>query len=262
MKIATYNCNSIRKRLPLVLAWLKSNAPDVMCLQETKVADEEFPLQPFQEAGYHAAFRGMKGYNGVATLTRVRPQAVVHGFHEGPDSEDFRLLQTLVGGVQIINTYVPQGFAIDSPKYQYKLAWFKRLQKYFDAHLKGKRPTVWLGDLNVAPEPIDLANPGPNKNHPCFHEAARQAYKETVAGRFIDVFRMKYPDTVSYTFWDFFTKSFERNKGWRIDHILATPELAKRCAAVQVDLDPRKADAPSDHTVVWATFQIPNRPIQ
>ncbi len=256
MKIATYNCNSIRKRMPIVLDWLKVNQPDVLCLQETKVMDPEFPLAPLQEAGYHVTFRGMKAYNGVATLTKKKPEAVGHGFVEGPDSEDFRLLNTTVNGVQIVNTYVPQGFAIDSPKYQYKLTWFDRLQKYFDKQLKSGRPTVWLGDLNIAPEALDLANPGPNKNHPCFHEVARNAYKATLAGRFVDVYRDKYPDTVSYTFWDFFAKSFERNRGWRIDHILATPPLAKTCSAIEVDLTPRKADMPSDHTVVWANFRL------
>jgi len=256
MKIATYNCNSIRKRMPIVLDWLKANQPDVMCLQETKVVDADFPAQPLRDAGYFVTFRGMKSYNGVATLSKERPDEVVHGFHAGPDSEDFRILQTLVRGVQVINTYVPQGFAIDSPKYQYKLEWFRRLQTYFDAHLKNQRPTVWLGDVNIAPEAIDLANPDRNKKHPCFHEEARNAYKRTLEGRFIDVYRMKYPDTVSYTFWDFFAKSFEHNRGWRIDHILATPELAAKCAIVEVDLIPRKADTPSDHTVVWATFDI------
>src|SRR4051794_29031686 len=104
MKIATFNCNSIRKRIPIVLEWLRANQPDVMCLQETKVVDADFPLQPLQDAGYHVTFRGMKGYNGVATLTKQKPEAVVHGFHEGPDSEDFRILQTLIGGIQVINT--------------------------------------------------------------------------------------------------------------------------------------------------------------
>lgn len=254
MKIATYNCNSIRKRLPIVLDWLKKNSPDVMCLQETKVVDELFPLDPLKVAGYYVTFRGMKGYNGVATLTKQKPEAVVHGFAPGPDSEDFRILQTVVNGIQIINTYVPQGFDVKTPKYQYKLGWFKRLQKYFDSHLKNKRPTIWLGDLNVAPEPKDLANPGPNKDHPCFHEDARKAYKETVQGRFIDVYRQKYPDTISYTFWAMFANAFKNNKGWRIDHILATPDLAAACQDVVVDLAPRAVPEPSDHTVVWATF--------
>lgn len=256
MKIATFNCNSIRKRMPIVLDWLGTNKPDVMCLQETKVTDAEFPLQPLTDAGYHVTFRGMKGYNGVATLSLKKPEKVVHGFREGPDSEDFRILQTLIDGVQIINTYVPQGFAIDSPKFQYKLGWFKQLREYFDAHLSPSSLAVWLGDLNIAPTEIDLANPKPNKDHPCFHESARATYNETVAGRFIDVYRAKYPDTISYTFWDFFSQSFTRNKGWRIDHIMATPALAKLCTDVEVDLAPRRAISPSDHTVVWARFTV------
>lgn len=256
MKIATFNCNSIRKRLPIVLDWLKANTPDVLCLQETKVEDKEFPLQPLIDVGYHVSYRGMKAYNGVATLSLEKPESVVYGFSEGADSEDFRILQTRVKGIQIINTYVPQGFDITTPKYQYKLGWFRRLQTYFDTHLKGKRPTVWLGDLNVAPEPIDLANPGPNAKHPCYHLDARNLYKETVRGRFVDVFRQKYPDRIQYTFWDFFSNSFARNKGWRIDHILATPDLADKCTGVDVDLTPRQTLSPSDHTVVWATFDV------
>ncbi|MFN0118191.1 MAG: exodeoxyribonuclease III [Elusimicrobiota bacterium] len=257
MKIATYNCNSIRKRMPIVLDWLKKNSPDVLCLQETKVVDTDFPLQPLQAAGYHVTFRGMKGYNGVATLTREKPEKVIYGFQDGPDSEDFRLLQVVIGGIQIVNTYIPQGFEIESPKYEYKLNWYERLQKYFDSYLKNKLPTIWVGDLNVAPEPIDLANPIPNKDHPCFHIAAREAYKKTIHNRFVDVYRMKYPDTVSYTFWAMFANAFKNNKGWRIDHILATPDLAKTCTDIQVDLAPRQAPEPSDHTVLWATFKLP-----
>jgi exodeoxyribonuclease III len=256
VKIATYNCNSIRVRMPILLDWLKTNKPDVMCLQETKVVDELFPAQPLIDLGYHVTFRGMKSYNGVATLTRKKPERVVHGFHEGADSEDFRILQTTVDGIQIINTYVPQGFDITSPKYQYKLTWFRRLQKYFDQHLKGKVPTIWLGDLNVAPEPIDLANVATNQKHPCFHVDARAAYKETVKGRFVDVFRDKYPDKVQYTFWAMFANAFKNNKGWRIDHILATPDLARKCVEIETDLKPRAAPTPSDHTVVWARFAL------
>lgn len=255
MKIATMNVNSIRKRMGIVLDWLKINRPDVMCLQETKVVDLDFPLQPLKDVGYHVTFRGMKAYNGVATLSLAKPEKVVHGFCEGPDSEDFRLLQTVIGGVTIINTYIPQGFAIDSPKYQYKLGWYKRLQKYFD-ELNLKKDVVWLGDMNVAPGPLDVHSPEKHLKHPCYHADAQEAYQSTVKGRFVDVFRAKYPTQVQYTFWDFFSNSFATNKGWRIDHIMATPVLAAKCAAVEVDLTPRRAESPSDHTIVWAEFQL------
>ena len=240
--------------MPIVLDWLNANKPDVMCLQETKVVDQDFPLPPLTDAGYHVTFRGMKAYNGVATLSLKKPEKVVHGFHEGPDSEDFRMLQTVINGVMIINTYVPQGYLIDSPKYQYKLGWFKRLQKYFDTHLGPKVPAIWLGDMNVAPSPLDVHSPEKHLKHVCYHEDAQKAYRETVEGRFTDVFRARYPDRIQYTFWDFFANSFATNKGWRIDHIMATPPMAKRCTAVDVDLTPRRAPSPSDHTVLWADF--------
>lgn len=256
MKIATFNCNSVRKRLPIILEWLEKEKPDVLALQETKVQDSEFPEQAFIDAGYQIFYRGMKSYNGVATLTRKGPSEVIYGFTTGPDSEDFRIIQTVVSGVRIINTYVPQGYRPDSEKYQYKLKWFARLRKYFDKHLKGKEPIIWLGDLNVAPEEIDVANPEKNLNDPCFHIDARKEYKKTVEGRFIDVYRMKYPKKVQYTFWDFFRNAYERNRGWRIDHILATPDLAKRCTKVVVDVGPREKPSPSDHTIVWAKFKL------
>ena len=242
--------------MPIILEWLEENEPDVLALQETKVQDHEFPISSFTDAGYHVNFRGMKSYNGVATLSKVKPAEVIHGFSKGADSEDFRLLQTVIKGVRIINTYVPQGSDIESEKYQYKLKWFTRLRKYFDQYLKDKEHVIWLGDLNVAPEPIDVANPERNTLDPCFHIDARTQYKKTVDGRFIDVFRQKYPDRVQYTFWDFFRQAYQRNRGWRIDHILATPDLAKHCVDVGVDLKPREAPSPSDHTVVWAKFKL------
>lgn len=256
MKVATFNCNSVRKRLPIILQWLEKEKPDVLALQETKVQDSEFPAEDFRNAGYFVYFRGMKAYNGVATLTREEPSKVIYGFTTGADAEDFRIIQTVVRGVRIINTYVPQGYRVDSEKYQYKLEWFARLRKYFDKHLKTKEPIIWLGDLNVAPEEMDVANPEKNLKDPCFHMDARREYKKTVEGRFIDVFRLKYPKKVQYTFWDFFRNAYERNRGWRIDHILATPELAKKCTKVVVDVEPREKPSPSDHTVVWAKFKL------
>lgn len=254
MKIATYNVNSIRRRLPLVLDWLAAHQPDVMCLQETKVQDEEFPLLAVEAAGYHAAFRGMKSYNGVATLTRQKPEAVIHGLYDGPDNEDFRIVQTVVGGIPIINSYVPQGSSIKSEKYALKLAWFQRIRSYFETHLDPAKPAIWLGDLNVAPEPIDVYHPDRRGDDPDFHIDARNAYKETVAWGFVDVFRKLHPDLVQYTYWDYFRNAFTRNFGWRIDHILATSVLAERCVIAEVDLEPRKADGASDHTVMWAEF--------
>lgn len=257
MKIATFNVNSLRKRLAIVLDWLAANNPDVLCLQETKVQDVDFPLMPFQSTGYHVTFRGMKGYNGVAVLTRKKPEAVFYGFHEGPESDDFRLLRVVVDGLPIVNTYIPQGFEIGSPKYQYKLNWFKRLRAYFAEHLSPMQPALWCGDINVAPRPIDVHSPEKHENHVCYHEAARRAYAETLAWGFEDVFCARYPDRQQYTFWDYRApSSLEANKGWRIDHILATKPLLDKCVEVEVDVGPRRAKDPSDHTFLWAEFSI------
>ena len=254
MKVATYNVNSIRQRLPIVLDWIGKHKPDVMCLQETKVQDQDFPAEAIRKAGYHVVYRGMKAYNGVATLTRAEPAKVIYGLHAGPDNEDFRIIQTVVNGIPIINSYVPQGYSIDSDKYALKLAWFRRLRTYFETALNPEKPAIWLGDLNVAPEPIDVYHPDRRVNDPDFHIDARTAYKETVAWGFVDLFRKLHPDVVQYTYWDYYRNALQRNFGWRIDHILATTPLAERCHTATVDMDARKIAGASDHTIVWAEF--------
>src|SRR5687767_14907512 len=258
MKIATFNVNSIRIRLPIVLQWLEQHQPDVLCLQETKVQDDQFPLLAFASTGYHVAYRGMKSYNGVAVLSRKTPESVYCGFDDAaPEPDDERLMRVVIDGIPIINTYVPNGFKIDSPKYTYKLGWYTRLRLYFEKHLSPDRPAVWCGDMNVAPEPIDVHSPEKHLKHVCFHEDARRAYKETLAWGFEDVFRKLYPDRQQFTFWDYLRpSSLDKNKGWRIDHILATTPLASKCVAVDVDLEPRRAIRASDHTFLWAEFNI------
>lgn len=257
MKLATWNVNSIRRRLPILLDWLARHQPDVLCLQETKVQDSEFPAAEIQNAGYHSRFRGMKGYNGVATLSRAEPESVLYGLCEGPDSEDVRILQTVVSGISVVNTYVPQGYKIGSDKYAFKLQWFQRIRTYFEERLDPAAPAIWTGDMNVAPEPIDVYHPDHRVNDVDFHIDARNAFARAVSWGFVDVFRKLHPDRVQYTYWDYFRNAFERNFGWRIDHILATAPLAARCREADVDLDPRRAPAASDHTVAWAEFDWP-----
>ena len=254
MKIATYNVNSIRRRLPLVLEWLDRHHPDVLCLQETKVQDDEFPLLDLRAAGYHVTLRGRKSYNGVATLSLQPPDSVQHGLVEGPDSEDDRILLTVIAGLPIVNTYVPQGQKVGTERFAFKLAWFARLRRYFEAHLDPARPAVWLGDLNVAPEPIDVYHPDRRVNDPDFHSDARNAYKEARDWGFVDTFRALHPERVQYTYWDYFRNAFANNFGWRIDHILATAPLAAKCLTSEVDMAPRQAESASDHTVVWTEF--------
>jgi len=256
MKIATWNVNSIRRRQPAVLEWLAQHQPDILCLQETKVADEQFPAEAFRDAGYHVSFRGAKAYNGVATISRRAPDRVLHGLHEGPDNEDARVLLTVIGGIPVVNTYVPQGHSIKSEKYVFKLEWFRRIRPYFDEQLDPAKPALWVGDMNVAPEPIDVYHPDRRVNDVDFHIDARNAYRHAVEWGFADVFRRLHPDRVQYTYWDYFRNAFENDWGWRIDHIMATEVLAARCTAADVDVEPRKAPGASDHTVTWAEFDI------
>jgi exodeoxyribonuclease-3 len=258
MKIATYNVNSIRIRLDVILAWIEKHKPDVLCIQETKCQDTFFPELVLASTGYYVNFRGMKSYNGVAMLSRAQPEAVYYGFDdELPERDDARLMRVVVNGIPIVNTYVPNGFKLKAPQYKYKLHWYARLRTYFEKHLAPDKPAVWCGDMNVAPEPIDVHSPEKHLRHVCFHEDVRRAYARTVSWGFVDVFRRLYPDRRQFTFWDYLQpSSLEANKGWRLDHILATLPLAEKTREADVDLEPRRALRASDHTFVWAEFDV------
>ena len=256
MKIATYNANSIRIRLDTIVSWLEKHQPDVLCIQETKCQDDVFPSLALASTGYHMNFRGMKSYNGVAVLSRTAPGEVSFGFDDGlPEIDEARLMRVVISGIPIINTYVPNGFKLGAPQYDYKLKWYGRLRNYFEKHLSPDEPAVWCGDMNVAPEPIDVHSPEKHLRHVCFHEDVRRVYKETQAWGFEDVFRKLYPERVQYTFWDYLRpSSLEQNKGWRIDHILATAPLTAKVREAAVDIEPRRGVRASDHTFVWADF--------
>lgn len=257
-KLATFNVNSVRKRLPHVLTWVQEHRPDVLCLQETKVEDPAFPAAPLRTAGYHVVMCGTKGYNGVAVLSRDPIDLVRTGFEDGEEpDEPSRLIHVMIGSLPIINVYAPQGFSIDSPKYAYKLDWFRRLRQYFARYLSPDQPALLCGDLNVAPAPIDVHHPERHTKHVCFHEDVRRAYQTTMAWGFVDVYRQHHPRRQQFTFWDYRQPcAVQANRGWRIDHILATPCVANRCRRVEVDLGPRLALSPSDHTIVWAEFHL------
>jgi exodeoxyribonuclease-3 len=258
IKIATYNVNSIRVRLDAVMSWLENHKPDVLCIQETKCQDEVFPALILQSTGYHVNFRGMKSYNGIAVMTREAPDAVYYGFDDQlPEIDDCRLMRVVVNGVPIINTYVPNGYKVGTPQHRYKLRWYRRLKKYFVRHLAPDRPALWCGDMNVAPGPLDVHSPEKHLRHVCFHESVRKAYYDTVSWGFVDVFRHLYPDKQQFTFWDYLKpSSLDANKGWRLDHILATRTLAEKCTEFDVDTEPRRALRASDHTFAWAIFDL------
>jgi len=258
MKIATFNANSIRSRVEVILSWLNKNRPDILCLQETKVLDKDFPALAIAEAGYSVVFSGEKSYNGVALISRTKPSTVRFGLDDGGQPDETRLLYAKVGPVHVVNTYVPQGREIDHPMYQYKLEWFKRLKAYFDRHFTTKMNLVWLGDLNVAPEAMDIHNAEKQENHVCYHVDVRKAFADTMDWGFVDVFRKHHPaEPDQYTYFDYRTRNaVQKGMGWRVDHILATRVLVKKSVNSYIDLKPRTEVKPSDHTFLVAEFDV------
>jgi exodeoxyribonuclease-3 len=280
LRVATFNANSIRARLEQVLDWLGREAPDILCLQETKVQDEDFPAAAFQEAGYHVVLRGQKAHAGVAVLSREEPQEVGFGFgtpsagsgqapstgservpsagalQSGPD--EVRLIRAVIAGIPVVNTYAPQGRSPDSPHFLLKLGWFASLRAHFARYHTPQEPLLLVGDFNVAPTPIDVYDPNRHKNHVDFHPDARAALEEVREWGFVDVFRLHHPEEPGqYTFWDYRARdAVDRGLGWRLDHIWATEPLARRCTRAWIDVDARRANRPSDHTFLVAEFAL------
>jgi exodeoxyribonuclease-3 len=257
MRLATFNCNSIRSRLGQVLDWLGACEPDLLALQETKAQDSDFPAAAFAEAGWQVAFCGEKRYNGVACVTRQAPDEVSFGLDDGDDGQSAtRLCHIRLGDLHVINTYVPQGRDLDSEQFAFKLAWFARLRRWFEARFDPARDRVaWLGDLNVAPTPADVHDSKKVWPHVCHCEAVIAAFDEVVDWGFRDVFRAFLPEAGIFTYWDYrVPQALDRGVGWRIDHVLATAPLADTATACVVDTDARRREKPSDHTFVYADF--------
>lgn len=253
MKIATWNVNSIRVRLPQVLQWLKQEAPDVLCLQETKITDEVFPITAFRDAGYHAIYTGQKTYNGVATISRMPADEVILSL-PGTDGAQKRILAVTVGDVRVVNIYVPNGEAVDSDKYTYKLGWLKALTVYLQQELKRYPKLVLLGDFNIAPEARDVHDPKRWEGKVLFSDKERAAFRALIATGLVDVFRCFEQPEKSFSWWDYRLSGFARNWGLRIDHILCSAALAAACQTCRIDVNPRRAERPSDHALVAAEF--------
>jgi len=173
--IATYNVNSVRSRMHILVPWLEKVGPDIVCLQETKVQDHEFPVSPFQNAGYNVTFKGQKSYNGVAILSRSEASSIFHGFDDGGPADESRLLVASIGDITVVNTYVPQGRDVDHEMYQYKLQWFDRLRSLFERLFSPDQPIIWVGDINVAPTDIDIHDPKRLLGHVCFNPRVTEA---------------------------------------------------------------------------------------
>ena len=254
MKVASFNVNSLRVRLGLLLQWLAEHQPDILCVQETKVQDIDFPADVFDKAGYKYAFKGQKSYNGVAIFSRNEITNAEFGFDEEPKDQP-RLIKAEINGIAIVNTYVPQGYSPESEKFEYKLNWFNRLHTFFDKNFEPSDPVLWVGDFNVAPEPIDVYDPEGLSGHVCFCPEVTDALNEVMQWGFVDVFRKHCSEPGQYTFWDYRMRgSVSRNLGWRLDHIMATEPLAKKSIDCYIDKKPRLAERPSDHTPIVAEF--------
>jgi exodeoxyribonuclease-3 len=256
LRVATYNVNSIRSRLHIVLPWLREHRPDVFCMQETKVEDSRFPVSAFAEEGYHVIFRGARQYNGVAIASLERAESVLHGLADGGPADEDRLIAAIFSDVTVVNTYVPQGREKETPYFAYKIEWFRRLRNFFDYSASPEKSMIWCGDLNVAPEDIDVHDPKGLRGHVCFTPEVWEAFDAARSWGLEDLFRRHHPgETGQYTFFDYrVPAAVKRGLGWRVDHILATPRLAARCLACEIDLGPRLAEKPSDHTILTAEF--------
>jgi exodeoxyribonuclease-3 len=255
IKIATFNANSIRSRAEIIAGWLAENKPDVLCVQETKVQDKDFPIEEFEKTGYNFVYKGEKSYNGVALFSRHKLTDVEFGLDTEP-KDPARMIKAKTAGVTIVNTYIPQGFEIESEKYQYKLNWLKRLFDYFKKNFKTSDKLIWLGDLNIAPDAKDIYDPAGLAGHVCFNPELSTLFETFIDWGFTDLFRLHCQTGGNFSFWDYRQPNgFRRNLGWRIDHIMATEPLAKKCTKCCIDTKPRMMEKPSDHTFVVAEFE-------
>jgi exodeoxyribonuclease-3 len=253
--LATWNVNSVRARLDRLVAFLGRSAPDVVCLQELKVPDEDFPFEAVRAAGYHAAVHGQRTYNGVAILSRVEPADVQIGLGDGEADDQARLIAATVAGIRVVSAYVPNGQVVGSDKWAYKLAWLGRLRAWLDRTARADQPLALCGDFNVAPEDRDAAQPDDWRDSVLCHDDARRALRAVTSWGLMDAVRLHHEGPGPFTWWDYRMLAFPRGNGLRIDHIFVTTPLAARCHSATVDRDERKGKLPSDHAPVMATFE-------
>jgi len=253
LKIAAWNVNSLKIRLPQLLEWLARENPDVVCLQETKLEDHNFPLQQIESNGYHAVFCGQKTYNGVAILSRDPCLAVEQGIGEFQDPQK-RVISATVNGLRVICAYVPNGHSIASEKYQYKLGWLNSFSKWLREESHKYSRIAVLGDFNIAPEDRDVHDPLAWQGQVLCSDAERTAFSELIAVGFKDSFRLFEQPERLFSWWDYRMNAFRRKMGLRIDHILLSDGLSKECKSSGIDIAMRTNERPSDHAPVVATF--------
>ena len=255
MKIATWNVNSLRVRLPQVAKWVGEQQPDVVCLQETKLTDDNFPVDDIQALGFHVAYAGQKTYNGVAILSKQDIQDAVTDFPTLDDPQK-RLVCSTIGDIRVLNVYVPNGQAVGSEKFEYKLRWFDAMIEISKDQLRQYPNMVIVGDFNIAPEDRDVHDPDAWRGQVLCSDAERSKFSQLLACGFHDTFRKVNQEPDVFSWWDYRAAGFVRNRGLRIDHILASDFLYEQCVNSYIDKEPRTWERPSDHAPAIAEFAI------
>lgn len=255
MRVATWNINSLRKRQERLLTWLDQNKPDIICLQETKCTDDQFPGAALLAAGYHSAFLGQKAYNGVAILSVAKADHVICGMDEPGEAPQARVIEATFGNVQVMSIYAPNGQAVESPAFHYKLGWYALLRKTITERHGDAAHLLVCGDFNVAPANEDVHDPALWEGCIMCSGPERAAVRAVCDVGLADTFRIHQKAAGFFTWWDYRMLAFPKNRGLRIDYILAGATLAKRCRAAGIDREMRKGAEPSDHAPTWAEFE-------
>ena len=264
MLVATWNVNSIRTRLSQVIEWIDQVKPDILCLQETKVMDESFPVEPFEKLGYSVEVYGQKSYNGVAIISKINLENVKKGFYGCTESDQNieiffdqkRLISADINGIKIINVYVPNGSSLESDKFNYKINWLNCLASFLDELEKECELICLMGDFNVAPSNLDIHDSNKYEGGIMASEIERNALNNVLKGRLIDSFRMFEKNTGHWSWWDYRNNAYELNKGWRIDHIYISKDLSSKLKSCVIDSSPRSNSRPSDHAPVMIDLDL------
>jgi exodeoxyribonuclease-3 len=256
MKIATFNINNVNRRLPNLLRWLRAAKPDIVCLQELKSTDADFPVRDIEKAGYGAVWRGQKTWNGVAILARnADPVLIRTGLPGDRDDHEARYIEAAVAGIVVGCLYLPNGNPQPGPKFDYKLAWFRRLRAHAAKFLKQDLPVVLAGDYNVAPTPLDIYPTKSWDKDALIQPKSRAAFKSLLAQGWLDAIRDRHPAKPIYTFWDYKRNRWPRDAGLRLDHLLLSPALAPRLIKAGVDRKLRGEEGASDHAPAWIVLR-------
>jgi exodeoxyribonuclease-3 len=255
MKVVSWNINSLRRRQERLLAWLEQTQPDVVCLQETKCTDEQFPVLDLRAAGYHSAFHGQKSYNGVAILSKAEPREVRPSLCDEEEDPQARVIAATIGAVRVYSIYAPNGQAVGSPAYEYKLKWYARLRNCLERESREQHLVV-CGDFNVAPKDEDVYDPDLWRGAIMCSDGERNAFEELCDIGLADTLRLHHHEPGLFSWWDYRMLSFPKNRGLRIDAILTSRALAEHCSAAGIEREMRKGKEPSDHAPVWAEFEM------